>query len=175
MAAVADGINIAFNDMGHSVVESLGLASSGFEGFVQAMAHTVIDLISQMMAASISQAVAGATASGTATGPAAVFTTPAFITSAVAGVLSAFAAIPKFEFGGVVPGTSFSGDKILARLNSGEEILRRDDPRHRNNQMRGIEGARQSVTINLAPAVQIGYRGINVGLREDDYATTRRR
>jgi len=28
---------------------------------------------------------------------------------------------------------SFSGDRMLARVNSGEEILRRDDPRHVNN------------------------------------------
>ena len=49
-------------------------------------------------------AIAGATQSGTATGPAAVFTTPAFISTAIGGVLSAFAAIPKFAAGGIVSG-----------------------------------------------------------------------
>jgi hypothetical protein len=41
-----------------------------------------------MLASSISQSIAGAAASGTATGPAAIFTTPAFIaTTAVSGVM----------------------------------------------------------------------------------------
>lgn len=50
----------------------------------------------------------------------------------VAAVTAAFASIPKFETGGIVgvnggmiPGASFSGDKILARVNSGELILNR--------------------------------------------------
>ena len=44
---------------------------------------------------------------------------------------AAFASLPKYENGGiagvngVVPGASFSGDKILARVNSGELILNR--------------------------------------------------
>jgi len=37
--------------------------------------------------------------------------------------LIAAAAIPKFESGGIVGGNSFTGDKILARINSGEMIL----------------------------------------------------
>lgn len=37
----------------------------------------------------------------------------------------AAAAIPKFENGGVVGGSSYHGDKILARVNSGELILNR--------------------------------------------------
>ena len=43
--------------------------------------------------------------------------------TAIAGVLSAFASIPKFATGGIVGGNSMYGDKILARLNSGEMIL----------------------------------------------------
>lgn len=42
--------------------------------------------------------------------------------------------LPTFQYGGVVPGTSFTGDNVLARVNSGEEVLTRDDPRHINNQ-----------------------------------------
>ena len=39
--------------------------------------------------------------------------------------LIAAAAIPKFAAGGVVGGSSYQGDKILARLNSGELVLNR--------------------------------------------------
>lgn len=51
--------------------------------------------------------------------------------TAIAAMTAAFASLPKYETGGiagingVVPGASFSGDKILARVNSGELILNR--------------------------------------------------
>ncbi len=113
----------AFESMAGRFVESLGLAKTGFQGFVAGLLGTITKLISMLLANSIANAIVGATASGAATGPAAIFTTPAFITTAVSGVVAAFAAIPKFESGGVVNGSSFYGDKILARVNSGELIL----------------------------------------------------
>lgn len=45
------------------------------------------------------------------------------IGSAIAAALAAFAMIPRFENGGIVGGNSQKGDKILARLNSGEMVL----------------------------------------------------
>lgn len=42
---------------------------------------------------------------------------------AALSVVAAMASIPKFENGGIVGGNSFSGDKILTRINSGEMIL----------------------------------------------------
>lgn len=43
--------------------------------------------------------------------------------AAVAGVIAAIASAPKFAKGGIVPGSSFSGDNITAQVNSGEMIL----------------------------------------------------
>ena len=43
----------------------------------------------------------------------------------VAAIIAAMMSIPKFETGGMVGGSSFYGDKILARVNSGEMILNR--------------------------------------------------
>lgn len=120
----------AFSGLANQVVGSLGLAKAGFEGFLGGLAGTIIKLIAMMLSASISQSIAGATAAGVATGPFAIFSTPAFIATAVGGVLAAFAAIPKFETGGVVGGTSFYGDKILARVNSGELILNTQQQRN---------------------------------------------
>jgi len=121
-SAVAD----AFDGLSSRIVSSLGLADQGFQGFVKGLLSTITKLIAMMLATSISQSIAGATASGAATGPAAVFTTPAFIATAVGGVLAAFAAIPKFEAGGIVGGSSYYGDKILASVNSREMILNTD-------------------------------------------------
>lgn len=45
------------------------------------------------------------------------------IPAVIAAVIAMFAALPKFAKGGVVGGNSKSGDKVLARLNSGEGVL----------------------------------------------------
>ena len=68
------------------------------------------------------EAVAGATASG------AKLPFPynlAAIAAGIAAVLAALAAMSKFAGGGIVGGNSYSGDKQLARVNSGELILNR--------------------------------------------------
>lgn len=124
--AALPALTDAFSQMGEGIVASLGLAKTGFGGFIAEMIKTVTKLLAMMLAASISQSIAGATASGASTGPLAIFTTPAFIATAVAGVLGAFAAIPKFEYGGIVGGSSYYGDKIMARVNSAEMISNTD-------------------------------------------------
>lgn len=42
---------------------------------------------------------------------------------AIASMIASFASIPKFENGGIIGGNSYSGDKLLARVNSGEMVL----------------------------------------------------
>lgn len=108
---VADIAGQAFTALGDSIINSMGLASNGFEGFARIMMQTLVDLgtmvvkqIVMNQASAMSSAIAGASQSGAATGPAAIFTTPAFIATAIGGVLSAFAAIPKFAAGGIVSG-----------------------------------------------------------------------
>lgn len=70
---------------------------------------------------------------GAATGPAAVFTTPAFIATAIGGVMAAFAAIPKFAQGGIAygptlgmfgeyPGAS-SNPEVVAPLNRLRDMI----------------------------------------------------
>lgn len=48
---------------------------------------------------------------------------PAMAIAAMVSVIAALANIPKFAEGGVVGGSSYYGDRILARLNSGELVL----------------------------------------------------
>lgn len=93
-------------------------------------------------ASATSSAIAGASSSAAATGPAAIFTQPAFIATMVGGVLAAFASIPKFAKGGIVTGPTLgligeAGAEAIIPLNKldnmmgggtkGEFILRGQD------------------------------------------------
>lgn len=51
------------------------------------------------------------------------FVGPILAIAAIATLIAAAASIPSFATGGIVPGTSFSGDKVPAMVNSGEVIL----------------------------------------------------
>ena len=140
------GLADAFSGMSASFVESLGLASTGLQGFAGVMLGTITKLISMLLANAMANAITGGTNAGLATGPAAPFTTPAFIATAVAGVIGAFAAIPKFESGGIVGGSSYYGDKLLARVNSGEAIFNQDQQKSLYN-LTGSAGA-QHITVS---------------------------
>lgn len=81
----------------------------------------VTDAITQI-GAKQGEAAANAGAGAAKMGPLGWLAVPA----AIASVLAAFAAIPKFANGGIVGGNSPEGDKVLARLNSGEMVLNRN-------------------------------------------------
>ena len=80
----------------------------------------------------LGEAIAAATATSMAGDP---YTVALRVAAAVASVTAAFASVvstikaavtptaPKFAQGGIVPGSSFSGDNVIARVNSGEMIL----------------------------------------------------
>ena len=74
-------------------------------------------LFNKNVAAAGSSAVLGAASSG----PFGWLTAGA----AVASIVAAIAAIPKFANGGIVPGNLYSGDRVPAMVNSGEMILNR--------------------------------------------------
>lgn len=164
---VSSSVGSAFESMSTRLLDSLGLANEGLAGFANSLVQTGFKLISNLLqqviktialrrAESVANAVSGATASGAASGPLAVFTTPAFIATAVGGVLAAFAALPKFESGGIVGGSSFYGDKIMARVNSAEMISNQD-------QQRNIWGAMNSGSGGVVTIIpSIVYRGADM-------------
>ena len=121
--AVAAGTMNVFDAMGSSMADSLDTGSEAMNAFGGQMIKTITKLIGMALSNALANAIVGGTQAGVATGPAAPFSTPAFIATAIGGVMAAFATIPKFETGGVVGGSSYNGDKILARVNSGELIL----------------------------------------------------
>lgn len=67
----------------------------------------------------------------------------------VAAIVAAMSSMPHFATGGIVPGTSFTGDKVPALLNSGEMIL---NGSQQNNLFRLLNsGMSDSLGAKIAP------------------------
>lgn len=138
MSAVSD----MAGNMG-SVFGSLGSAIGGTTGEVMNFAGQSINAIAQiipqivsMIAAKEAEAIAGGTASAASMPFPANIAAIAGIVATIAGI---FASLPKFESGGIVGGSSFTGDKLLARVNSGEMILNKTQQKNLYNSMTSAE------------------------------------
>lgn len=71
---------------------------------------------------------------------------------AALSVVAAMASIPKFAAGGIVPGVSFTGDKVPALLNSGEMILNGSQQSNLFQMLNsGLYG---SLSQKIAPAIE---------------------
>jgi hypothetical protein len=168
--------NIAASTLG-SLAQGFGESAAGwlnFAGTLLQQAPIVIANIMAMAAAHRSAALAniaaseGETMASAATG-AAKLPFPAnliAIGATIAAVAAMFAAIPRAEFGGIVPGNSFSGDKQMIRVNSGEEVLRRDDPRHALNQS-GRQGGGSIINI-LQDGITIDGNKLRILLKKEE-------
>lgn len=129
-SGVAGLVSGVFGAMGNSINSSLGDTSNALQSFMRILMQSVSKMITAYLAQSKAAAVAGASSSAAATGPGAIFSLPAFIATALTAVITAFTGIPRFATGGVVGGNSFTGDKILAAVNSGELILNQKQQRN---------------------------------------------
>ena len=112
-------------------------------GVLEAIAKA-IPMIGALVAAEGAEATAsGVGAVGKSASEAAAGGPVAAIAAAVsvaAAIAAAMASIPKFAGGGTVPGTSWTGDNMLIRVNSGERVVPRD-------QTIGMGGARVEFVI----------------------------
>ena len=151
----------AFYTFGEAAIGALGLAENGFGRFLGGMASTVLQLISMFLAQSIAQAVAGASASAAATGPAAIITQPAFIATAVGGILSAFAAIPKFANGGIVSGPTMGLMGEYPGAKSNPEVIAPLD------KLQGMMGG-SSQNVNVGGEFKINGQDLVVALQRAD-------
>lgn len=104
---------------------------------IQAIAQA-IPAIAALTSAKNAEATAGAASAASQAGSAVAgipYVGPVMAVAAIASVIAALAAVPKFAQGGIVGGSSYYGDKILARVNSGEMILNTDQQRRIFNHM----------------------------------------
>lgn len=147
------------NNVG-SIFSNLGkVTNDSFLSMVGAVSNGIsqmIPSISALIQAQKAQALGGIIASNANLG----LLSFGLIASGVALVTSLFDSLPKFERGGivgsVVGGNSFHGDKILARLNSGELVL------NKNQQTRLYNTLQQGQSTSSAPmggAVQFKISG----------------
>ena len=96
---------------GVNVIKSIAQAIPAIAGLTAAK-ETETAVNSKAAAVKAGESVAGIPFAGAA-----------MAIAAIASVVAAIAAIPEFAEGGVVGGNSYYGDRILARLNSGELVL----------------------------------------------------
>jgi len=156
---MGEAVSGAFSTMGTNMVNSLGLAENGFEGFVKNMAMMVIDLISMLLANAIATAISNAVVAAGGTGFAAPFTMPMYIATMVGGVTSAFAAIPKFADGGIVSGTTLGvmGEYTGAKQNP--EVIAP------LSKLEGMIGGKQAQQVNVGGEFRIQGQDLVVALQ----------
>lgn len=105
------------------------------------------------------EAIVEGTASGAKAGwPALLWAIPA----ALAAVMAGLAMMPKFAKGGVVGGNSKHGDKVLARLNSGEGVLTEQGMAN----LAGLAGAK-ATNVNVTGRLKAHGRDLVVVLEQE--------
>lgn len=108
-------------------LEGVGYAMEGINSIAQASGEQTIGFITESFA-SIAQMIISLNSLAVANGVANAAALPfpanlAAIATVVGTISSIFSSLPKFADGGIIGGSSFFGDKMIARVNSGEMIL----------------------------------------------------
>lgn len=108
-------------------IQGIGYAMEGVNSIAQASGNQTVGFITetfssiaQMIISLNSLAVANGVANAAALPFPANLAAIATVVSTIAGI---FSSLPKFADGGIIGGSSFFGDKMIARVNSGEMIL----------------------------------------------------
>ena len=139
--AFSSAIGQGFSQLGSLISNSLQTGIGVLDIFVSTLVNGIAQLAASFaqkalidrlfavsslganLTASNANAITIATSAAAGLGPLGLAALPGFLSGTLATVNAAFAAIPKFAQGGIVGGGSFTGDDLLARLNSGERVL----------------------------------------------------
>lgn len=133
-----EAIGTAAGDMFVSMADGSKDANEAMKDFMRAMMQEIMRML-------IARVMGNAAVYGSEVAVQNSWAGPAAIGIGVAAAAAMSAAmmgmIPGFDEGGIVGGSTKRGDKQIIRANSGEEVLREDDPRHRKN----FRGGRKTV------------------------------
>lgn len=136
----------SISQIGHAMAGVTSIADEGAASWINygtQVVSSIASAIPQIAALTVAQkaqanANMGALASGAGASVASIPIVGWIMAgAAIASVISAMAAIPKFAGGGIVPGSSYYGDRVPAMLNSGEMVL---NASQQANLFRMIEG-----------------------------------
>jgi len=167
----SQGTTSAVNALGSQLASSLETGNAALDAFTGSVIQSFTDIAAAQLAGLIAKqsvatgtiatdsavstanAVTAATETAAASGPAAAFVLPALVGAAIGFIAASFAGI-KFAHGGIVPGGSFTGDKIPAMLNSGEAVMNSQQQANTlmaiaNGNSNALQGNRKSSTFNL--------------------------
>jgi len=149
-----EDMNSALGSTGE-IFGSLGGIMSSFGEDMGAWMLGTVGQIAQM----IVQLNALATANGVASASKLPFPANiAAIATVVATIASVFSSLPKFAEGGVVGGSSYFGDKLIARVNSGETILTQNQAARALSMMNGGN-------VRVTGDVRLNGKDIYISLR----------
>ena len=143
----------ALGTLGGAISNITGLVDSGaaawadyFANIIQTVGQ-VIPIIDALTISKEAEAQAAGKAAATEAGSSVAsipIVGPVMAVAAIASVVAALANIPKFAEGGIVGGSSYYGDRILARLNSGEMVL---NQKQQSRLLDSIERPQQNIHI----------------------------
>lgn len=142
-----DGFNSVFYAMAEAIATGEDVWGAFAKSGLNAIA-SIIEAIGGQLAAQAALSIASAWSTGgfslTGAGPALAGSAAAYTT---AGLIRGWAGT--FETGGIVPGTSYSGDNMLASVNSGEMILNQQQQARLWNELSGLRNGANSGNITV--------------------------
>lgn len=120
---IAGTVGSIFKEMGDSVAATaMTIISSTLEMVAQVIPQ-IMSLIAAKQAEAMASGVAGAAKMPYPASIGAIASIVGAVLATFASIYSAINNAGKYAGGGTIPGNSYSGDKLLARVNSGEMIL----------------------------------------------------
>ena len=154
MASIASG---AFSSLGRIFSETSDKSAAMAMEIAGATADMVAQIVPQIMkliGLKQAQAIAEGTAvaAGSSPFPANLIAISTIVTAVISAFATAIAAANKYATGGIVKGSSYFGDNILARVNAGEMIL---NQRQQSNLFNILNGSRANNGISVE---QIDFR-----------------
>lgn len=152
----AEGLNSVANALSaiNSITGEGAAAFLSWAGSVATSTAQVVDSIRKVIDAKTTETAISAGASAAAT-PVVGWL---MVGGAIAAALAAIANIPKFEKGGIIGGSSFFGDKLLARVNSGEMILNK-------GQQARLLSMTEGNNVQVSGDVRLSGKDIYISLR----------